>query len=134
MRQDGPWPPSSRQQRWRAGLGVRAGPGAEQVRGAVEPEHALRLLIGRRDGGLRRLNRRAGMSGAAEGTAAIVGARLTGLISLIVGLIRRGRSPVVTDRSRMEEIGGGDAGGPARPDRSQDLHRQGDQDDRKKIP
>src|SRR5882724_11125277 len=104
MRQDGPWPPSSRQQRWRAGLGVRAGPGAEQVRGQVKPDHALRLLIERGDRGLRRLYRRAGMGDAADGTAAVMGAGLTGLIGLIVGLIG-GRSPVVADRSRMKGIG-----------------------------
>src|SRR5258705_3839884 len=46
-------------ERWRAGLGVRAGPGVEQVRGAVEPEHALRLLLRRRDRSLRRVNRAA---------------------------------------------------------------------------
>src|SRR5206468_608552 len=72
MHQDGQWPPSSRQPRRRAGLGVRAGPGAEQVRRAVEPEHALRLPIGRRYRRLRGLNGRAGISGAADGTAAVV--------------------------------------------------------------
>src|SRR6266480_7762939 len=73
------------------------------------------------------------MSGAANGTTAIMRARLTGLIGRIVGLIL-GRSPVVTDRSRMQGIGGGDAGGPTCSDRRQDLHRQGNQDDRKKFP
>ncbi len=51
-----------------------------------------------------------------------MGARLTGLIGLIAGLIL-GRGPVVTDRSRMQGIGGGNAGGPARSDRCQDLYR-----------
>src|SRR5437879_12553576 len=73
------------------------------------------------------------MSGAADGTTAIMRARLTGLIGLIVGLIL-GRSRVVTDRGRMQGIGGGDAGGPTCSDRRQDLHRQGNQDDRKKFP
>src|SRR6476646_1070807 len=68
-----------------ASLGVRAGPGAEQVRGAVEPEHALRLLVRRRDRSLRRVNRPAGMGDAAHGTAAVMRARRTGLIALIVG-------------------------------------------------
>jgi hypothetical protein len=70
------------------------------------------------------------MGDTADGTAAVVRPRLTGLIA---GLIL-GRSSVVTDRSRMEGIGRGDAGGPARSDRCQDLHRQGNQDYRKKIP
>jgi hypothetical protein len=61
-------------------------------------------------------------------------AGLTGLIGLVAGLTL-GRSPgIVTDSGRMQWIRGGDAGRPARSDRCEDLHRQGDQDDRKKFP
>src|SRR5258706_14596077 len=42
---------------WRAGLGVRAGRGAQQVRGHVKPDHALRLLIERGHRGLRHIDR-----------------------------------------------------------------------------
>src|SRR5258706_6940802 len=99
-------------ERWRAGLGLRAGPGAEQVRGAIEPDHALWLPIGRRDRGLRRVNRRAGMGNAAEGTAAVMRACLTGLF-VLAGV----RNPaVVADRGRLQWIGGGDAGRPASRD------------------
>jgi hypothetical protein len=70
------------------------------------------------------------MGNAADGTAAIMRAGLTGLIGL--GGIR---SPViVTDRSCMQRVGGSDAGRPARGDRGEDLHRQGNQDDWKKFP
>jgi hypothetical protein len=80
--------------------------------------------------GLGRIDARSGMDNGADGTAAIMRAGLAGLISLAGG-----RSPiVVTDRSRMEGIGGSSACGPACADRCQNLHHQGDQDDRKKLP
>jgi len=93
----------------------------------------MKILRKLRHERIRAANGRAGMSGAADGTTAIMRARLTGLIGLIVGLIL-GRSRVVTDRSRMQGIGGGDAGGPTCSDRRQDLHGQGNQDDRQEIP
>src|ERR1700682_1765818 len=102
-------PPSSRQLRWCAGLGKGAGSGAEQVGGAVEPDHAAGLEIGRRDGGsLRRIDRRAGMGHAANGTAAIVRAGLAGLIVLVAGLTL-GRSRIMADKGRMQRLGGSDA-------------------------
>ena len=71
--------------RWRAGLGVGAGSGAEQLRGTVEPDHARGLAIGRRDGGLRRVNQGTRMGDAADRTATIMGLGLAGLIALAGG-------------------------------------------------
>ena len=111
---------------------MRVGPGsgAEPVGRAVEPDHALGLQIGYRNAGhLRRVDRRAGMDHAANRTAAVMGARLT----VLIGLPGRG-GIAVTDDGRGKGIGGGDAGGPACRDRCENLHRQRNQDDWKKLP
>ncbi len=79
---DGRWPPGSRQLRGGACLGVGAGSGTEQVGGAVEPCHARRVAIEGRHRRLRRVDRRAGMGSAADGTAAIMRAGLAGLVGL----------------------------------------------------
>ena len=52
----------------------------------------------------------------------------TGLIGLAGGISAAG-----TDRSRMQGIRGGDAGRKTCADRREDLHRQRQQDDWKKI-
>ena len=67
--------------RRRARLGVGTCPGTEQVGCRVEPGHARGMAPGRRDGGLRRVDRRAGVNHAANRTA-VVGAGLAGLIGL----------------------------------------------------
>ena len=72
---------------------MRAGSGAQQVRGGLEPDYALWRSIAAGDRVVRRADRPAGVDNAADGTAAVMGARLTGLIALIVG------GTVVTDNS-----------------------------------
>jgi hypothetical protein len=70
------------------------------------------------------------MGYAADGTAALMRAGLTGLIRL-AGT----RSPlIVTDSGRTKGVGGGEAGCPACRDRREDLHHHGHQDDRKEFP
>src|SRR5882757_9565171 len=85
---------------WRAGLRVRAGSGTEQVRGAVEPNHARWIAIGRGDRRLRRVTRCAGMGNAADGTAAVMRGGLTGL----VGLAGTRSTLIVTDSGRTKGV------------------------------
>ena len=74
-------------------MGVRAGPEPQQVRGGLDPDYTLWRHIRKADRGVRRADRPATVDNAADGTAAVMGARLTGLIALIVG------GTVVTDNS-----------------------------------
>jgi hypothetical protein len=85
---------------WRAGLGVRAARGTEQVGSAVEPNQALRLAKRRCDRCLRGVNRRASVHHAANRTTAIVRGGVTGLI----GLVGAGSPVIVTDGGRMQGI------------------------------
>ena len=112
---------------------MRAGPRTEQVRSAVEPNHALGLVTGRRDGGLRRVDRRPGVKHTASRAASIMRALLAGWVGRVRLPLRRSRIAMTND-SRMQRIGGRDAGRPACADRCENLHRQGNQDDRKKFP
>ena len=84
---------------------------------------------GRREGGLRRVNGRAGVNHAANRAAAFVGAVLAGLIGL-AGC--RGGIAVAND-GRMQGIGRSDAGGPGCADRRENLHQHRNQDDWKKF-
>ena len=115
--------------RWRPGLGVRAGSGLQLVRRDLAPYHTFGLQIepcGRRLGGVD--GRSVGQ--AAGGAAAVMGAGLARWISGV-----RGRRPVVVADGGLEQrVGRTDAGRPARHDRRENLHRQGDQDDRKEFP
>ena len=115
--------------RWRPGLGVRPGSGLQPIRPDLAPGHTLGLQIepcGRR----RRSVDRRGISEAAGCTAAVVGIRLAGRIGGV-----RGRRPIVMTDGRSERrVGGADTGSPACGDRRENLHRQGDQDDRKEFP
>jgi hypothetical protein len=116
--------------RRRACLGVGAGSGTEEVRAAVEPNHARGIAIGCRDRRLRRVNWRAGMGYAADRTAAIMRGGLTGLI----GLAGTRSTLIVTDSGRMQGIGGSNAGCQACCNRCENLHHHGHQDDRKEFP
>jgi hypothetical protein len=66
----------------------------------------------------------------ANSTAAIVRGELSGLIALAGD--RTGI--VVTDKGGPERIGGGNARRPTSRNRRKNLHRKGNQDDRKKLP
>jgi hypothetical protein len=115
--------------RGRPRLGVGARLGAELVRRAVEPHHAPGLAVGHSKRGLRGIERPAGMNNAADRTGTVMGAmRAAALVGLASGISAAG-----TDRSRMQGIGGGDAGRKTCADRRKDLHRQRQQDDWKKI-
>src|SRR5258706_15354145 len=83
--------------RWRASLGVRAGSGTEQVRRRVEPNHALGLVIGRRDGRLRRVDGRAGVKHTANRAASVMRAVLAGGICLTGLSLRRSGIVVAND-------------------------------------
>jgi hypothetical protein len=54
---------------------------------------------------------------------------------MLTALVARRALPEVgvADFGRRQRIGRGDSGGPARANRRQNLHRQRDQDDRKKF-
>ena len=118
----------SGKRRRRACLGVGTCPGTEQVRGCIEPNHGFGVTPGHNYGGLRRVDRRAGVSHAANRTAAVMGA---GLAGLIVG--NRGRIAMAND-GRVERIGCGNAGRPGCADRRKNLHQQRNQDDWKQFP
>ena len=110
--------------RWGARLCVRTGAGAEAIGRVGNPDDAGLPALeadGLRD--LRDIDRCAGMEHAADRTAAIVRA-MPGLVALAGG----GIGIAVTDHGRGDRIGGRDAGRPARADRCENLHHQGDQD------
>jgi hypothetical protein len=129
MHRGGHRPPSSRQMRRCARLGVGAGSRTEQVGRAVAPDHALGMAQGRRNCRLRRIKRRAGVSQAAHRTGSVVCA----MLALVRLTGSRGRA-ARTDRSRMKRVGGGNAGRPRRSNGREYLHHQSNQDDRKKFP
>jgi hypothetical protein len=110
-------------------LGVGPGSAAEQVRDALEPDHAQELPIWRSDCRVRR-ERDTGVKHGADRAAAVMYAMLAGL----PGPIRRRCGIAMANDGRMKRIGGGEAGRPRRSDRCEYLHRQGNQDDRKKFP
>jgi hypothetical protein len=99
---------------------------------AVEPNHLLGRVTGRRDSGLERVDGCPGVKHAANRAAAVLRAMLAGWVGPASVSLRRSRV-VVTNNGRPQRIGGGDAGCPARADRCENLHRQGNQDDRKKF-
>src|SRR6185437_8330163 len=110
--------------RWRPGLGVRTGSGWQSIRRDFAPHDAARLQVGRLDRRrLRRVDRGAGMGQIAGRTAAIMRARLAGLIAL-VGV----RAAIVmADGGPVQRVGRNERGGPAGSDWRENLHRQGDQ-------
>ncbi len=115
--------------RRRAGLRVRAGPGAEQLQRERKPNHALGLASGYRERDTRRIDWRGALSHATQRTAAVMRA-MSGLIG---GTRRRGRG-AVTDDSALKRIGSSRARGQAGRNRRQYLHHQGKQNNRKKFP
>ena len=112
------------------GDGARAW--ACQVSDAVEPNHPFGLVTGHRDCGPRPVDGCPGVPHAANRAVAVVGAMLDGWIGLARLSLRLSRIGVTND-GHLQRIGG-DAGGLACADRCENLHRQGNQDDRKKFP
>ena len=111
-------------------LGMKAGSGCQSIRGDVVPHDAPWLQVSRLDRRLRGVDRSAGMDQIAGRTAAIMRARLAGLIAL-AGV----RSAVVmTDRRPTQRVGRDDGGRPTCSDRRKNLHRHSHQDDRKEFP
>src|SRR5262245_30634666 len=111
----------SRQCRRSARLFWATGARSGRIERKLMPDHRSDLAVeGSKGRGLRRLNGYAGMQRAAQGAAApgrAVGAAL---------VVLAGPSPGVamTDYSRCERVGRGDACGPAGRDRRENLHRQ----------
>lgn len=117
--------------RWRPGLGVRTGSGWQSIRRDFAPLDAARLQVGRLDRRrLRGVDRGAGMGQIAGRTATVMRARLAGLIALagVRGAI------VMTDGRPVQRVRRNERGGPAGSDWRENLHRQGEQHNRKEFP
>ena len=114
-----------------ASLRVGAGGSPRKIRRVVAPHHAGNVPV--RDGngdGARRIEKRVRLDHAANRT----GADMCAMRAALIGPIG-GRSHIaVANFNRPQRIGGNEGGGPARPDRCQNLHRQRDQKDRQKCP
>lgn len=119
-------PEQSDCRRRRAGLRVRAGAQHGQDERRPIPRHARGWTTRQiEQHGLRRIERRSGLSHAAECTG-VVNA-LAGRIILLGGGARRG---AVADLDRTQRVRYGNGGRPARTNGCQDLHRQCDQQNR----
>lgn len=92
----------------------------------VVPHHGFDVAERNGEGRLRRrVQRRVGLRQAAQRTRTCMRGRRSGLIVEACALL----ACAVADDGGLERIGNGLAGGPARGNRGQHLHRQGDQDD-----
>ena len=132
IRRGGPHRSRGSVRKWREALepGRANRSGNWTARAQCRATPTLRLPYQRREGRFGRVEGCARMRHTAHCAGTVMGALPIGL----TGLVQRGGRTAGADRRRMERVGGSDAGRPAGTDRCKDLHREGHQDDGKKIP